>query len=117
MLEQQVVHLERHLLSLYRKTFDQQISSESSVAGRLPLITIKVVSAEVSGRDVTPENDNTVTRSNDLLSPRHSAGNPLKECNGILEQQKIVGFKHSSLLLLIVSAFNLFNKSFSSNKY
>ncbi|TQD76720.1 hypothetical protein C1H46_037754 [Malus baccata] len=92
-LEQQVVHLERHLLSLYRKTFDQQISSESNVAERLnssPLITRKGVSAEVPGQDVTQENDNTVTSSNDLLSPRHSTGNLLKECNDILDQQKLL---------------------------
>lgn len=93
MLEQQVVHLERHLLSMYRKTFDQQISSESNVAERLnssPLITRKGVSAEVPGQDVTPENDNAVTSSNDLLSPRHSTGNLLKECNDILDQQKLL---------------------------
>ncbi|KAM1348915.1 hypothetical protein PS2_003082 [Malus domestica] len=92
-LEQQVVHLERHLLSLYRKTFDQQISSESNVAERLnssPLATRKGVSAEVPGQDVTQENDNTVTSSNDLLSPRHSTGNLLKECNDILDQQKLL---------------------------
>ncbi|KAH0977706.1 hypothetical protein GBA52_027425 [Prunus armeniaca] len=74
-LELEVVYLERYLLSLYRKTFDQQISSELSVA---------------PGQDVTPENSNTVTYSDDLMSPRNSIVKPLKECNDIVEQQKLL---------------------------
>lgn len=75
MLELEVVYLERYLLSLYRKTFDQQISSELSVAPR---------------QDATPENSNTVTYSDDLMSPRNSIVKPLKECNDIVEQQKLL---------------------------
>lgn len=75
MLELEVVYLERYLLSLYRKTFDQQISSELSVA---------------PGQAVTPENSNTVTYSDDLMSPRNSIVKPLKECNDIVEQQQLL---------------------------
>ncbi|PRQ23516.1 putative ternary complex factor MIP1, leucine-zipper [Rosa chinensis] len=91
-LELEVVFLERHLLSLYRKTFDQCIPSELTVAERQSSssVTHEGSYKEFSGQDVTPESNKTITYADDLTLPRSTSGKPFKECNGIWEPEKLL---------------------------
>lgn len=91
-LELEVVFLERYLLSLYRKAFDQRISSELTMAERQnsSSVTHKGSCKEISGQDHTPENNKTITYSDDLTSPRNSSGKPFKECNDTWEPEKLL---------------------------
>jgi hypothetical protein len=92
-LELEVVYLEQYLLSLYRKKFDQQISSLSSVEGRL--------NKEIAGYDIMSEKEDSVIHSSHHILPQNSIGNPLKECNDIWGTQKLLDSSihrsHSSL--------------------
>lgn len=90
MLELEVVLLERYLLSLYRKTFDQCILSEVTMAERSSSVTHQGSYKEVSGQDVTSESSKTITYSDDLTLPRSSSGKPFKECNDIWEPEKLL---------------------------
>ncbi|KAL6213496.1 hypothetical protein ACLB2K_012943 [Fragaria x ananassa] len=89
-LELEVVLLERYLLSLYRKKFDQCIPSEVTMAERSSSVTHQGSHKEVSGQDVTSESTKTITYSDDLTLPRSSSGKPFKECNDIWEPEKLV---------------------------
>ncbi|KAH9711603.1 hypothetical protein KPL71_019805 [Citrus sinensis] len=65
-LELEVVYLEQYLLSLYRKAFDQQISSVSPTkVERLksPLTTLRGRFREVSEPDFTPKGENPAIQS------------------------------------------------------
>ncbi|XP_059623749.1 uncharacterized protein LOC132266786 isoform X2 [Cornus florida] len=72
-LELEVVHLEQYLLSLYRKTFDQQVSSITPCTkderSKSPLNTTRGRHLEVSNSDVTLKRENsTVNASYQSLS-------------------------------------------------
>ncbi|KAL5562581.1 hypothetical protein UlMin_032328 [Ulmus minor] len=86
-LELEIVYLERYLLSLYRKTFDQQMPSGSTMDGRND-------SALVPHRGISSEN--LAIQSGHFVSPRTSVGN-----NEICEPEKLLDSSihrsHSSL--------------------
>ncbi|KAA8547294.1 hypothetical protein F0562_003842 [Nyssa sinensis] len=99
-LELEVVHLEQYLLSLYRKAFDQQISSSSPSAKderlKSPTNTLKGRHLAVSRSDVISMRENsTVHSSCQLLS------NPLNESNTRGGEEKLLDYGvhrcHSSL--------------------
>lgn len=81
-LEVEVGHLEQYLLSLYRKAFDQQISSlsPSAIDDRVksPLTTPRRRRLEFSTSDITSEKANLSAQENQFVS------NPQKEasCSG-----------------------------------
>ncbi|XP_050366692.1 uncharacterized protein LOC126785128 isoform X2 [Argentina anserina] len=91
-LELEVVLLERYLLSLYRKAFDQCIPAELPMAERQnsSSVTHQGSSGEVSKQDVTSESTRTITYSDDLTLPRSSSGKPFNECLGIWEPEKVL---------------------------
>ncbi|PON76904.1 Ternary complex factor MIP1, leucine-zipper, partial [Parasponia andersonii] len=101
-LELEILYLERYLLSLYRKTFDQQMSSVSTMNGRLnsALGTEKGISSEASGQDIMPQKENSVIHSGNLLPPRNSFGNQQERVD-IWEPEKLLDSSihrsHSSL--------------------
>lgn len=85
MLELEVVYLEQYLLSLYRKAFDQQISTVSPTKeerSRSPLATPrKVRPVEVSGSDTTSK----------IEKPTFpSLNDQLKEQNVFAEQDNLL---------------------------
>ncbi|BAT90893.1 hypothetical protein VIGAN_06218500 [Vigna angularis var. angularis] len=90
-LELEVVYLEQYLLSLYRKRFDQQISSLSPKERRLELAsdTNKVISAVPSNGAISDKEISVVNCSN-VISPRNSVGFRLKECNNQLESETVL---------------------------
>ncbi|KAM4088991.1 hypothetical protein ACB094_07G115400 [Castanea mollissima] len=96
-LELEVVYLEQYLLSLYRKKFDQQKSSESTVEGRLN----KEMFQKVPEYDIMSEKQDSATHSAHHMLPQNSIGNPLQECNDIWGTQKqldsSIHRSHSSL--------------------
>ncbi|KAL6347930.1 hypothetical protein AAG906_037659 [Vitis piasezkii] len=102
-LELEVVYLEQYLLSLYRKTFDRQISSVSTVDDRIKSTSTahKRMFQEVSGDKIISKTENSVIHSSHLLSPRDSIDNPPKECNDIWGPHKLLDSSihrsHSSL--------------------
>lgn len=102
-LELEVVYLEQYLLSLYRKTFDRQISSVTTVNDRLKSSSTahKLMFQEVSGDNMISKTENSVSHSGHLSSPRVSFDNPPKECNDIWGAQKLLDSSihrsHSSL--------------------
>lgn len=97
MLELEVVYLEQYLLSLYRKKFDQQKSSESTVEGRLN----KEMFQKVPEYDIMSEKEDSAVHSTHSMLPQNSIGNPLQECNDIWGTQKqldsSIHRSHSSL--------------------
>ena len=103
-LELEILYLERYLLSLYRKTFDQQVSSASTTEGRLDSasVTQKGESLEVSGQaDLMPHKENSVFHhSSNLMPPRNSLSS-LQECDDMCEPEKLLDSSihrsHSSL--------------------
>ncbi|KAM3695185.1 hypothetical protein ACJW31_07G112800 [Castanea mollissima] len=96
-LELEVVYLEQYLLSLYRKKFDQQKSSESTVEGRLN----KEMFHKLPEYDIMSEKEDSATHSTHHMLPQNSIGNPLQECNDIWGIQKqldsSIHRSHSSL--------------------
>ena len=102
-MELEVVYLEQYLLSLYRKTFDRQISSVSTVDDRIKSTSTahRRMFQEVSGDKIISKTENSVIHSSHLLSPRDSIDNPPKECNDIWGPHKLLDSSihrsHSSL--------------------
>lgn len=94
----EVGHLEQYLLSLYRKAFDQQISSLSPSAQderiRSPLTTPRRRRLEFSRSDVTLERANLLGQDSQFVA------NPRKETTGVGEEKLVetsVHRCHSSL--------------------
>ncbi|XP_023872638.2 uncharacterized protein LOC111985223 isoform X1 [Quercus suber] len=88
-LELEVVYLEQYLLSLYRKAFDQQITSvsPSSKDERLksPINTPRARIHKASRPDITSKRESSVAQTVcDLLD------NPWKESNGIGGEEKLL---------------------------
>lgn len=77
-LELEVVYLEQYLLSLYRKKFDQQISSLPTVEERSNWTAVmpKENFGEVGGYDAISEKEDRVIHSSPLMLPRNSSANP-----------------------------------------
>lgn len=79
-LELEVVYLEQHLLSLYRKAFDQQLSSVSPTSKeqsvKFPLTTPKAQFIDVSMPEVLTKRECSTVQSND-----HELKTPVKEHN------------------------------------
>lgn len=102
-LELEIVYLERYLLSLYRKTFYEQMSSVSTMDGRSSsaIVTQKELSIVAPGKDIMPDKDKPVIQSSNHIYPKNSLANRLKECNDIWEPQKLLDSSihrsHSSL--------------------
>ncbi|KAG4988430.1 hypothetical protein JHK85_031413 [Glycine max] len=84
-LELEVVHLEQYLLSLYRKRFDQQISTLSTKERRLELASdTNQGTSAVPGNDAISDKEISVVHCSNVISPRNSSGFKLKECNNQL---------------------------------
>ncbi|KAJ9135561.1 hypothetical protein P3X46_032731 [Hevea brasiliensis] len=83
-LELQVIHLERYLLSLYRNTFDQQVSSQQTLDEicKLNSIMQNGMFPVVPRQDITTDNHNSVNQS--------SNGNQPMECNGAWGPEKLL---------------------------
>ncbi|KAH7517889.1 hypothetical protein FEM48_Zijuj09G0112000 [Ziziphus jujuba var. spinosa] len=102
-LELEIVYLERHLLSLYRKTFYEQMSSVSAMDGRSSsaIVTQKELSIVAPGQYIMPDKEKSVIQSSNHVYPQNSLANRLKECNDIWEPQKLLDSSihrsHSSL--------------------
>ncbi|KAF8377467.1 hypothetical protein HHK36_030845 [Tetracentron sinense] len=77
LLEMEVVYLEQYLLLLYRKAFDQQISSlsPSIMDERLksPSITQKGMFMQASELDITPKSENSAVQYSRLQMPGGNA--------------------------------------------
>uniref|UniRef100_A0A5B6ZYR8 DUF547 domain-containing protein n=1 Tax=Davidia involucrata TaxID=16924 RepID=A0A5B6ZYR8_DAVIN len=88
-LELEVVHLEQYLLSLYRKAFDQQISSLSPSAKderlKSPSNTLRGKHLEVARSDLTSMRENST-----VYSSRQSLANPWNESNTIGGEEKLL---------------------------
>ncbi|XP_015574576.1 uncharacterized protein LOC8279547 isoform X1 [Ricinus communis] len=84
LLELEVVHLERYLLSLYRKTFDQQVTPQSTIDERCKMNSSmqKKVLPVVPRQDNMIANRNSVNHSSCLTRPQDSSGNQTKQFNG-----------------------------------
>ncbi|KAJ9152891.1 hypothetical protein P3X46_026399 [Hevea brasiliensis] len=84
-LELEVVHLERYLLSLYRNTFDHQQVSSQSICDeicKMNSITHKETFPVVPRQDIIADNHNSVKQSNHLTWHQNPSGNRPMECNG-----------------------------------
>ncbi|KAF8405150.1 hypothetical protein HHK36_010048 [Tetracentron sinense] len=85
-LELEVLCLEQYLLSLYRKAFDQQVSSlsTSNMDEKLksPSSTQQGMFMGVSRFDITPKREKSTIQSSHLLFSQDSLGNLWKESNG-----------------------------------
>ncbi|MED6193319.1 hypothetical protein PIB30_018065 [Stylosanthes scabra] len=79
-LELEVVYLEQHLLSLYRRRFDQQITTLSTKERRLEV-------ASDTERGTTSDKETTVSTSND----NNSTSCEVKECYNQLVPDTILG--------------------------
>ncbi|KAL2983562.1 hypothetical protein AAZX31_12G044400 [Glycine max] len=87
-LELEVVYLEQYLLSLYRKRFDQQISTLSTKERRLELASdTKQGTSAVPGNDAISDKEISVVHCSNVISPRNSSGFKLKEFNNQLEAE------------------------------
>ncbi|CAK9158729.1 unnamed protein product [Ilex paraguariensis] len=88
-LELEVVHLEQHLLSLYRKAFDDQIPSLSPSTkhekSRSPVTTPRGRYLEVCRPDMTLERGNAAVQADCRSLP-----NSLKESNGLGGEEKLL---------------------------
>ncbi|KAL5819464.1 hypothetical protein ACOSQ3_023395 [Xanthoceras sorbifolium] len=87
-LELEVVYLEQYLLSLYRKAFDQQISSVSPTKderSKSPLATPRRRLFEVSASDISTKGENSA-----LQSDRQLVDNLWKESNCIGGEDKLL---------------------------
>lgn len=117
MLELEILYFERYLLSLYRKTFDQQMSSVSTADGRLDsaLVTEKGTSSEVSGQ---AEENSILHHSRNLMPPRNSLGS-LQECDDMWEPEKLLDSSihrsHSSLSQRSFCSFRTSPRKFLNN--
>ncbi|CAK9142610.1 unnamed protein product [Ilex paraguariensis] len=110
-LELEVVHLEKYLLSLYRKNFAKRVLSRSTMAERSKptSTTHESMFSEVSGHDITPKKENSVIDSSCSLPPQDLCENPAKECSDVLRVQTLVDSSilrsHSSLSQRSASSF------------
>ncbi|KAK7312364.1 hypothetical protein VNO77_36162 [Canavalia gladiata] len=88
-LELEVVYLEQYLLSLYRKRFDNQISSLSTKERRLELASdsSNQGTSAVPGNGTIRDKEISVVHSSHLIPPSDSAGIQLKICNNQLEHE------------------------------
>ncbi|XP_059459242.1 uncharacterized protein LOC132188727 isoform X2 [Corylus avellana] len=88
-LELEVVYLEQYLLSLYRKAFDQQISSVSPPAkderSKSPINTPKLRILQASRPDIT-----SMRESSAVQSGCEALDNPCKEPNAIGGEEKLL---------------------------
>ncbi|KAF5745643.1 hypothetical protein HS088_TW07G01235 [Tripterygium wilfordii] len=77
LLELEIVYLERCLLSMYRKKFDQEVSSLSTMDETLKSNSSmhKGKFAEVPGHEITSKKDNSVIHSRHHVSPLNSVDN------------------------------------------
>nr|KYP66043.1 hypothetical protein KK1_012323 [Cajanus cajan] len=90
-LELEVVYLEQYLLSLYRKRFDQQISSLSTKERRLELASdTNQGTSAVPDNDAISDKEISVVHCSNVISPRNSAGFQLKECSNQLESETVL---------------------------
>lgn len=102
-LEMEVVYLEQYLLSLYRKTFDQRVSSLPTMDKRLKLAasTDEGMFSEFCRSDITSEKEYSVVQTSNLKPYENSFFNPPKEGNDIWGAQKLLDSgihrSHSSL--------------------
>lgn len=86
-LELEVVYLEKYLLSLYRRTFEQRVSSFSTIDDRLESHTKP---------HIVLEGDRSFIHSDDhIMSPQTSFGNQSKERNEVEESGKLLHFPRS----------------------
>lgn len=83
------MYLEQYLLSLYRKNFDQQMSSLSTMEGRLKSTSVmhKDIFGKVAGYDIMSEKEDSVIHSGHLMLPQNSNA---KECNDIWRTRKLL---------------------------
>ncbi|CAL0304217.1 unnamed protein product [Lupinus luteus] len=90
-LELEVVYLEQYLLTLYRKRFDQQISSLTTEERRSEIAsdTNKGISA-VPGKGAVYDKEISVPHSSHLISHINSDDFHLKECNDELELESFL---------------------------
>ncbi|XP_057493867.1 uncharacterized protein LOC130779286 [Actinidia eriantha] len=83
-LEMEVVNMEKYLLSLYRKTFEERVPFLSELDGKSKptSATHKRMSSEDSGHDVTPKYESSVMNSNFF--------NPVKESGRISGEKTLL---------------------------
>ncbi|XP_019448527.1 PREDICTED: uncharacterized protein LOC109351521 isoform X2 [Lupinus angustifolius] len=95
LLELEIVYLEQYLLTLYRKRFDQQISSLTNEERRSEIAsdTNKGTSA-VPGKGSVYDKEISVPQSSHLISHSNSTEFQLKECN---DQMELESFLDSSI--------------------
>lgn len=121
MLELEIIYLERYLLSMYRNTFYEQMSSVSTMDGRLSsaVITHNETSADAPRQDVMPEKEKPLAQFGNCIS-QNSLGNQLKECNDNWEPQKLLDSSihrsHSSLSQRSACSFRTSSPKESLNK-
>ncbi|GMI70604.1 hypothetical protein like AT5G66600 [Hibiscus trionum] len=102
-LELEVAHLEKYLLSLYRKKFDKTFLSLKSIDENLKPTSMahKEMFQEDQIHDIMSEEENLVIQSGNLVSSRKSIGNLPKECNNVWGSAKLLDSSiyrsHSSL--------------------
>ncbi|XP_041001197.1 uncharacterized protein LOC121246940 [Juglans microcarpa x Juglans regia] len=88
-LELEVVYLEHYLLSLYRKAFDQQVSSVSPSAKderlKSPINTPRGRIPQASSPDITSKRESSAIQSGCQLLE-----DPVKESNGIGGEEKLL---------------------------
>lgn len=91
-LELEVVYLERYLLSLYRKTFDQQAPSLSTKNERFKSnsITHKGMFPVASRYDIMSDKDSSINHTSNFTSVQNSIENPPKEFNGTCRAGKLL---------------------------
>ncbi|XP_058081180.1 uncharacterized protein LOC131229284 isoform X2 [Magnolia sinica] len=100
-LELEVMYLEQHLLSLYRKAFDQQISSlsPSAIDERLrsPSIPKSGPFLQVAGLDVISKRENSGVQSGRMRLPQNPVISSTKELKaiGAIEKLKDPGVQRS----------------------
>ncbi|KAF5193020.1 electron transporter, putative (Protein of unknown function, DUF547) [Thalictrum thalictroides] len=110
-LEWEVLHLERYLLSLYRKAFNQKISSVSQPTkdGKLipPASTEKGTLSEVN--DKTKKRHNLAVHSSRLHRPQDLVANPRKEIGTTMVNEMLLdsGIHRSHSSLSYRSAFRI----------
>ncbi|KAJ4966030.1 hypothetical protein NE237_017879 [Protea cynaroides] len=95
-LELEVLYLEQYLLSLYRKSFDQQISdlSPSTMSERVEssLFTQKDMFLKVSGLAISSERENSAVQSARLPLRRDLIANPRKDFIDIPRAKNLLDF-------------------------
>ncbi|KAK8522339.1 hypothetical protein V6N12_056051 [Hibiscus sabdariffa] len=102
-LELEVAHLEKYLLTLYRKNFDKTLWSVKTMYENLKPTSMahKEMFQEVQAHDIMSEKENLAIQYGDPVSSRNSIGNPPKECNYVWGTEKLLDSSiyrsHSSL--------------------